>query len=1039
MTVQILHKRSAVEFKNANGGQLEFGEIALNYHESGPFLQCKDSAGEIINLGGVFLTEDAGDAPGDPLPGRMWLRGETLFIWDGDNWIGIAGTGGGGGGGGGGLTSIIGGDGINEVTTGGTVTLTADIDTTQGMAFVSGNIAVNLGTGLQFDANGAIEVDPDFVGDVPTVNDGKLQFLDADGEVQYEFTANQAGDTQITLSDDGGVGSATDLNVTERTATTLDIESSTGADARVPFATDTLAGLMTAADKNKLDNLGDGEINIAGGDGITATGDNATANQSGNTTRTLAVKTGDGLKIDDNGNVIIDPDHNLDGNVNLPTVGNAELTLKKADGSLIPGSFTANQQTAGSITLPDYIEDAGVTKIVAGTGIAIVPTAGTGDVTISSTVEGLEFAGNVNVTDETTIPVVRSANQLYVNIGQGTFHADWAALTNNASTTSEANPGDFMLLDTNTEDDDPWTWIEGGTPPSSDGTWVDDGDGNLYPANTANSVLVGTTSNFNGDLVQIEENSGNNLSIRRNTNAQLAPSNILLSRSRGTENGSFTALIKDDWIGQISFEGADGSADISAASISAQVDGTTGTKDMPSRLVFGTTADSKSSPTERMRINSGGNVGIGTDAPGARLHVQGSNSNSLIAKFGANHAAPERAFELNEFEVNGVNSTGFQFNAPGVVDTGLGAAISLATIGVDRLYVNYLGNVGIGTTSPSVNLEVSSDLPWFRLTDSDDASTCDLLNNGGKLSIRADEGKKSSSSYIDIRVQADEKMRIKSNGNVGIGTTDPQAKLDVRGGNAYVMPLGVTPWQSDEEEQNSGLYLGSDGRINAYRLSDDTQSPLQFITVNKTKGARSTDLCLTKDGNVGIGTVEQDGKLDVVFNGDNAIVTRREADSHQNISIGCSVNGNRIISNYPSSNAKPFTVWINDADETDNAEVHCMTLNPDGYAGFGNSSRSKDPRYPFVVNATNTREFVVGQGLNSNYVMIGAKNINNNAYLQIESYATTFHVEGVPDAMQIAHTTGNVGIGVTDADHKLEVNGDLKATNYRIDLLEELS
>ena len=79
--------------------------------------------------------------------------------------------------------------------------------------------------------------------------------LNASGDVQYEFTANQAGDTQITLDDSGGVGSATDLNVTNRTATTLDIESSTGSDATVPFATDTLAGLMTAADKDKLDIL----------------------------------------------------------------------------------------------------------------------------------------------------------------------------------------------------------------------------------------------------------------------------------------------------------------------------------------------------------------------------------------------------------------------------------------------------------------------------------------------------------------------------------------------------------------------------------------------------------------------------------------------------------------------------------------------------------------------------------------------------------------------------------------------------------------
>ena len=66
MSVKILHKRSAVEFKNATGAQLEFGELALNYNESGPYLQCKDTAGEIINLGGVYLSEVGADAQGIP-------------------------------------------------------------------------------------------------------------------------------------------------------------------------------------------------------------------------------------------------------------------------------------------------------------------------------------------------------------------------------------------------------------------------------------------------------------------------------------------------------------------------------------------------------------------------------------------------------------------------------------------------------------------------------------------------------------------------------------------------------------------------------------------------------------------------------------------------------------------------------------------------------------------------------------------------------------------------------------------------------------
>ena len=43
---------------------------------------------------------------------------------------------------------------------------------------------------------------------------------------------------------------------------------------------------------------------------------------------------------------------------------------------------------------------------------------------------------------------------------------------------------------------------------------------------------------------------------------------------------------------------------------------------MPGRIVFSTTADGASSPTERLRITSAGDVGISSDAPRAKLDVK---------------------------------------------------------------------------------------------------------------------------------------------------------------------------------------------------------------------------------------------------------------------------------------------------------------------------------------------------------------------------------------------------------------------------------
>jgi len=74
---------------------------------------------------------------------------------------------------------------------------------------------------------------------------------------------------------------------------------------------------------------------------------------------------------------------------------------------------------------------------------------------------------------------------------------------------------------------------------------------------------------------------------------------------------SNTIVQSGDQLGGIFFAGDDGAnINSSGASIVAAVDGTPGTNDMPGRLVFSTTADGASAPTERLRIGSAGQFGI---------------------------------------------------------------------------------------------------------------------------------------------------------------------------------------------------------------------------------------------------------------------------------------------------------------------------------------------------------------------------------------------------------------------------------------------
>jgi hypothetical protein len=110
---------------------------------------------------------------------------------------------------------------------------------------------------------------------------------------------------------------------------------------------------------------------------------------------------------------------------------------------------------------------------------------------------------------------------------------------------------------------------------------------------------------------------------RNATNINGQPA-LYFAKSRSDTVGTNTVLSSGDPTGRISFNGADGTNFIESASITAAVDGAPDTGDMPGRLLFSTTADGASSPTERMRITSSGNVGIGlnpTNRNNTRLQI----------------------------------------------------------------------------------------------------------------------------------------------------------------------------------------------------------------------------------------------------------------------------------------------------------------------------------------------------------------------------------------------------------------------------------
>jgi hypothetical protein len=308
-------------------------------------------------------------------------------------------------------------------------------------------------------------------------------------------------------------------------------------------------------------------------------------------------------------------------------------------------------------------------------------------------------------------------------------------------------------------------------------------------------LLVGTSTArtgvfYNGDananpIFQIER-SGNGaitasagVGVIRNTDAN-AGGILLLARSAGTTNGSVTAVGVDAALGSLSYQGADGTDFVEAASISAFVDGTPGANDMPGRLVFSTTADGAATPTERMRITSAGKVGIGTTNVTQTLTVSNSTNYEGILVNG--NAAPSICFDNAgntavkwRVGLSGSNSTTFCISQAG---------------NTDKLAIDSAGRVGIGTSSPDQLLTVqgliatkgpdgntrgligspSWDTSYFAIQNGtlaqSPANAALFQNNVGITTLNTSAG-----NSLSFTVGQSEKARIDSSGRVLVGAT----------------------------------------------------------------------------------------------------------------------------------------------------------------------------------------------------------------------------------------------------------------------------
>ena len=128
-----------------------------------------------------------------------------------------------------------------------------------------------------------------------------------------------------------------------------------------------------------------------------------------------------------------------------------------------------------------------------------------------------------------------------------------------------------------------------------------------------NRLQIGSATTDDDQMFQLILAGGSAGFGIHSNRAAAGGSSLIMSHNRNNAVGSFTILQDNDTLGRITFQGCDG-GDIKTegAQIAAEVDGTPGTNDMPTRLVFSTTADGSNSIAEAMRISRGGDLLLGT-------------------------------------------------------------------------------------------------------------------------------------------------------------------------------------------------------------------------------------------------------------------------------------------------------------------------------------------------------------------------------------------------------------------------------------------
>ena len=169
--------------------------------------------------------------------------------------------------------------------------------------------------------------------------------------------------------------------------------------------------------------------------------------------------------------------------------------------------------------------------------------------------------------------------------------------------------------------------------------------------------------------------------------------------------------------------------------------------------------------TERMRIKSGGNVGIGTIAPTQKLTVNAGSTDTAVAIFTGNDT--NRGLKISTATANSQTDMLVVLEAPGQHSGSYEGEISFKTANTERVRVDKSGNVLIGKTSSDVGTAGHELLNYGRAVHTVNATTVQVLNrlgNDGDITIFQRDGTtvgsiSQASSSTTYNTTSDERLK----------------------------------------------------------------------------------------------------------------------------------------------------------------------------------------------------------------------------------------------------------------------------------------